>query len=149
MIMNRLSSKVTEPVFYALSFTWGFLYTFAGLITALLMLITGHRPRKWGWCWYFETGKKNWGGAERGFIFLKDRSPANERLMNHEFGHAIQNCIFGPLMLPLVTLPSTIRYWARRIQTKRGKSPRTAYDDIWFEGQATRIGTAKMKQLTK
>ena len=54
---------MTKKTFYFLSFTWGLLYTTAGLFIALIMLLTGHKPRKWGWSWYFETGKKPWGGT--------------------------------------------------------------------------------------
>jgi len=138
---------MTAGQFYFLSFTWGLLFTLSGLLTALPLLLTGHRPKKWGWCWYFEIGKNDWGGADRGIIFLRSKAPVEERLMNHEFGHALQNCVFGPFMLLFVSLPSTARYWSRRVSEKNGRHPKTGYDDIWFEGQATRIGTAKMEQL--
>lgn len=110
------------------------------------MLITGHRPRKWGYCWYFEIGKKNWGGCEWGPVFLKDKHEG-DHIKNHEFGHGIQNCFFGPFMIFLVSAPSSIRYWYRRIRTRRGLPLKTEYDDIWFEGQATRLGREKMKRL--
>ncbi|MGI6071621.1 MAG: hypothetical protein ACOX75_01215 [Lachnospiraceae bacterium] len=147
--MEKLSQRISKPVFYILSFTWGGLFTFTGALFALVLRLTGHKPAKWGWCWYFECGKKQWGGAERGIFFIKDRCGKNERLMNHEFGHALQNCIFGPFMVFLVALPSTCRYWVRRIMVRFGKQPKKPYDSIWFEEQATRIGTAKMKQLRK
>ena len=50
-------------------------------------------------------------------------------------------------MIFLVSAPSSIRYWQRRIKTRLRKPLKTAYDDIWFEGQATRLGREKMKQL--
>ena len=145
--MKRFISNLTSPVFYTLSFTWGFIFTLTGILTAIPLLLSGHKPKRWGWCWYFEVGKKDWGGADRGIVFLKSKVPASERLMNHEFGHALQNCVFGPFMLVLVSLPSTIRYWIRRISEKHGRMPKTGYDDIWFEGQATRLGSLKMQQL--
>ncbi len=42
---------------------------------------------------------------------------------------------------------SSIRYWKRRIQTKMGNPPEKDYDDNWFEGQATRAGTDKMRLI--
>lgn len=138
--------KISKPGFYALSLTWGGLLTAIGLFVSAVMLLTGHKPRKWGYCWYFEVGKKNWGGCEWGPVFLKDRFEG-EHIKNHEFGHGIQNCFFGPFMIFLISMPSSIRYWYRRIRTWRKKPLKTAYDDIWFEGQATRLGTEKIKRL--
>ena len=144
--MDKKLAKINRPAFYILSFTWGALLTSMGLIVSLAMLVTGHRPKKWGYSWYFEIGKKQWGGSEWGPVFLKDRFES-EHINNHEFGHGLQNCVFGPLMPFLISAPSSIRYWYRRIQTKRKKTLKTAYDDIWFEGQATRAGTEKMRLI--
>ena len=138
--------KLTKRSFYFLSLTWGLLYTAAGTLVALALILTGHKPKRWGWSWYFEVGKKPWGGAEWGPVFIKDRY-SGESLKNHEFGHAIQNCRYGPLMVPLVSLPSSLRYWFRRIQAKRGAVPKTDYDAAWFENQATRLGTEQINRL--
>ena len=138
--------KISRPWFYVLSFTWGSILTACGLLVSLVMIITGHRPRRWGYCWYFEIGKKNWGGCEWGPVFIKDRHEG-DHIKNHEFGHGIQNCFFGPFMLFLVSAPSSIRYWFRRIRMAGGKQPKRGYDDIWFEGQATRLGNEKMKRI--
>lgn len=44
-------------------------------------------------------------------------------------------------MLFVITIPSAIRYWYRELKYHRkGLVPPTMYDDIWFEGQATRWG---------
>ena len=138
--------KISKPAFYILSFTWGILYTLTGLLAALVLLLTGHKPHRWGWVWYFELGR-SWGGMEWGIIFIKDKT-SGDHLKDHEFGHAIQNCFFGPFMVILVSLPSTIRYWTRRLRAKRGKMSRTPYEAVWFEAQATRLGTQKRKEIT-
>lgn len=138
--------KISKPGFYLLSFTWGSVLTALGLLVSVLMLLTGHKPKRWGYSWYFEVGKKDWGGCEWGPVFIKDKSEG-DHLKNHEFGHGIQNCFFGPFMIFLVSMPSSIRYWSRRIRLKLKKPLKTAYDDIWFEGQATRLGTEKMKYI--
>ena len=127
-----------KSIFYVLSFTWGIVLTLIGLIVAGVLLCMGKKPKKWGWCYYFEIGD-GWGGLELGIIFLTSKKPSTHTKC-HEFGHAIQNCYFGPLMPFLVCIPSAIRYWYRRIRRSKGLKNKTAYDDIWFEGQATRLG---------
>lgn len=127
-------------LFYLLSFTWGLPMTMIGCLVALAMLALGKKPEKHGACWYFKIGR-NWGGLELGIFFLTDETPS-KRTLNHEHGHAIQNCWFGPLMPFLVSIPSAARYWYRELRYYyKGKTPPTAYDDIWFEGMATRIGS--------
>ena len=127
-----------------LSFTWGLPVSLVGCLYAAAMLMTGHKPKRFGPCVYFECGH-NWGGADCGWVFVvqKDASP---RLLHHEMGHCFQNCKFGLLMPFLVSIPSTCRYWYRRIYTAVTKKyPGTDYDDIWFEGQATRLGYEYMR----
>lgn len=128
--------------FYLLSFTWGLPMTLIGCIVAIILLATGHKPKKWGYCYYFEVGE-NWGGLELGPIFLTSRNPS-EYTRNHEHGHAFQNCKFGFLMPFVVSIPSAIRYWYRRFKEKSGAPCTTGYYDIWFERQASDLGTEFM-----
>ena len=130
--------------FYLLSFTWGILMNAAGLIASLAMLVTGHRPKRFGPCIYFEQGK-DWGGMSWGLFLIVNRDPG-ERLLAHELGHAMQNCRFGPLMPLLVGLPSSLRWWARKLWKRvTGREPKRPYDAAWFEGQATAVGSEYMK----
>ncbi len=131
--------RLNKTSFYLLSFTWGILLTLWGCFLSLVLLLLGKRPKRWGWAWYFQLGGRAWGGMECGPAFIRDTG-SGERINDHEYGHAIQNCIFGPFMIPLVSIPSSLRYWYRRIRQKRGKRLKTAYDAVWFEGQATRLG---------
>lgn len=128
---------MNKKVFYALSFTWGLPLTLCGLIVALFLLGTGHRPKRFGWAWCFEFGKP-WGGLNLGSIFLCQKG-ASDSLKCHEFGHAIQNCFFGPLIIPLV-IGSAARYHDMNRRQRHGK-PVPDYDAWWFEGQATKLGT--------
>ena len=138
-----MNPKIGKKAYYFLSCTWGIFATLAGGVMALALIITGHKPKRWGYAWYFEAGE-NWGGASLGPFFVKDRT-SGTRLMNHEFGHSIQNCYFGPLMPFLVSIPSSARYRYRDFREKVLKKPsRTPYDSVWFEGQATRLGTEFM-----
>ena len=132
---------MTKTAFYLLSFTWGLPTTLAGCIWAGIHLLRGHRPKKWGYCWYFEYGERYWGGMSLGIFFFKDKS-LGVHIKNHEHGHAVQNCYFGPLMPFVVAVPSFTRYWYREyLKRVRHRMPSTPYDSVWFEGQATRLGT--------
>ena len=144
MKIKPVTSKV---LFYLLNLTWGLPLNIGGFFVALGLLLTGHKPHRWGPCIYFEVGK-NWGGCEWGMVFVTDKT-SGERIRNHEMGHALQNCYFGPLMPFLICLPSTLRYWFRRIREELLKiPPKKSYDSIWFEGQATRLGYAYWDALS-
>lgn len=130
--------------FYILNLTWGLPLTLCGALVAFAMLITGHKPHRHGGCIYFAVGN-NWGGVELGLFFLTDQRQTM-RIRNHEFGHALQNCIWGPLMIFVVSIPSVCWYWYRELKYhRRGITPPNDYDDMWFEGQATRWGTSMIK----
>ena len=134
-----------RTLFYILSLTWGLPLTMIGLLVSAVLLISGHHAKRWGCCWYFEVGT-NWGGTEFGPVFLVDRD-ASDMLRDHELGHGIQNCIFGPLTILLVTLPSAIRYWYRRYRREiRHKPLKSGYYSIWFERQASDFGR-KIKRI--
>lgn len=103
-------------LFYLLSFTWGLPMTLIGLIVALVLLITGHKPKKYGYCLHFEVGDC-WGGLNLGIVFLTDKTPSTHT-KNHEHGHGLQNCYFGPLTPFIVVIPSAYRYWLRECDYK-------------------------------
>ena len=126
--------------YYALSFTWGIIMTLIGMLVAGVLCLAGKKPTKEGPCWCFVVGK-NWGGISLGPVMLM--SPANYkagRTVGHEFGHSLQNCIWGPLFPFVIAIPSAARYWVREFQQNKGTPPTTDYDAIWFEGQATKWG---------
>ena len=136
-----MNARLTKPIFYFLTFTWGLPFTVLGLAAALFLRARGYTPKKHGYCYYFELGER-WGGVNLGLFFIVDKQN-DERIRSHEHGHAVQNCYFGPFMPILVALPSLIRSRYRAyITEKKGVDARTLppYDSIWFEGQATRLG---------
>ena len=138
-------NKIT---YYILSFTWGILLNLAGCIAACILLLLGYKPKKWLYGYYFEIGR-SWGGLESGIFFFCQENPS-DTLRNHEFGHSIQNCYLGPLFIPIIFIPSAIRYWYRECLVRNGKknySDLPEYDSIWFEGQATSIGEKYFKTL--
>ena len=135
--MNLILKRIC---FYILSFTWGIIMSFIGLIL-LLVLLPMKRVHVFHGRLYGVIGK-NWGGIALGcFFFVDDRTSTNTKA--HEAGHGLQNAVLGPLFPFVVAIPSAIRYWYRELKYSRKHiTPPTAYDDIWFEGQATRLGKA-------
>ena len=125
--------KNNKVIFWLLSLTWGLPMTLVGAAAALILIMKNYVPTRWGPCWLFVVGE-GWGGINLGPVIIVSRT-AKIRIFCHEVGHALQNCLWGPLFPFIIAIPSAIRYWYRE-WTK----PTTNYDDIWFEGQATRWG---------
>lgn len=133
--------KLKKWMFYLLSFTWGITMTTIGCLASLILLIAGYKPKRNQYGWHFEVGENGWGGCELGCMCIVNMNPS-QYILAHEFGHAVQNCYFGPFMV-FISLASAIRYWYREYLVKVKKIPRTElplYNSIWFEGQATRLG---------
>jgi hypothetical protein len=128
---------MNKVLFNILSWTWGLPLTLIGGFVTVILMIFGYKPKRWGSCIFIEIGE-GWGGIEMGAFFVCSKT-AKIHTKIHELGHGCQNCIYGPLMIPLVTIPSAIRYWYRRFRVRLGFS-NTDYDSIWFEKQATRLG---------
>lgn len=126
-----------KKLYYLLSLTWGLPLTIVGGLFALALMGSGFTPRRYGGCVYFEVGE-GWGGLNLGLVFLCQVG-APDTLKTHEFGHSIQNCMWGVLMPFVVVLPSMTRYWLREIKAARGANL-PPYDAVWFEGQATKFG---------
>lgn len=134
-----------KALFYLISFTWGLPMTLAGIFAAAGLRLAGHKTKKWGWCRYFEIGE-GWGGCELGLFFVVNRRPS-DHIRNHEHGHALQNCLWGPLMPFIICIPSFLRYHYRRLVKKRHPERKLPnYDAIWFEGQATDWGTRLLER---
>lgn len=146
MISSLFNSKLNRFFYYLLNLTWGLPLTAAGFLVFLVLRISGRHFKRHGGMWYTNIGK-SWGGASIGLIFLTDEwdSP---HVKNHEYGHSLQNALFGPLTLLLVTIPSVIRYWWFTYREKTHK-PLPAYDSIWFEGTATKWGYATIESWQK
>ena len=134
-------------LYYLLMCTWGLPFTLLGLLMSLVYLLTFHKPHKYKNSYYFVSHFKGGWGFELGncFVVSKDihakyiHSEWN-MLYSHEYGHTVENCIYGPAML-LLALTSTIRYWYRELRYfRRGLEPKTWYDDYWYEFVATNIG---------
>ena len=132
--------------YYALSFTWGIIMTLIGMTVGGILTMLGHKATKHGPCWCYVVGT-GWGGVSLGpVIIMSEGNAKGTHTKNHEFGHSLQNCIWGPLFPFVIAIPSATRLKYREMQQKCGRPPKTEYDDIWFEGQATEWGN---KYITK
>ena len=129
---------LSKRTFYILSLTWGIGLTVIGFIASIFVSALGHKPVANQYGVVFVVGK-NWGGLSLGPIMFVSENPS-EYVLNHEFGHSIQNCYFGPFMI-LFSIMSVVRYWYRKavkIMCPDKKLP--PYDGMWLEGMATSIG---------
>ena len=108
-----------------------------GFATAHVLKWFGYKPKSWSGCSWFTVGK-NWGGINLGLVIITDDT-ADADILDHEFGHSIQNALFGIFFPFIVAIPSVIRYWKRNFDSSKGKNLEP-YDAIWFEGQATKLG---------
>lgn len=110
------------------------------IITAFIMIFLKKKPIKNGCSYIIEIGG-NWGGLELGCVaiigeYTKISPTYYEHIRRHEFGHSIQQLMFGPFMLFVVTIPSAIRYWYRILTP----GPHPDYDDAIFEYTASKWG---------
>ena len=60
----------------------------------------------------------------------------SENTLKHETGHSVQSLMFGPLFHIIVSLPSIIRFWVRRLFNKSYEW----YLSGWPESSAEKLG---------
>ncbi|MBQ4290119.1 MAG: hypothetical protein II719_02880 [Clostridia bacterium] len=134
-------------LFLLLSLSWGLPTTLLGAAAAGILFCAGHRPVRYGWVRAFFLPGIDW-GLELGLFFIAPES-GRLRICDHEFGHALQNCVLGPFNLGVVTVPSVLRFWYRRLRERSHKPLRTAYDAAWFEGTATASGELASSKIRR
>lgn len=122
-----------------LSHTWGIVMTLIGYGARLVFLCRGNKGIKRGFARVYRVGK-GWGGLNLGTTIIVGHDSYTTSTIAHELGHGIQNTMFGIFTPFIVHIPSAIRYHYRTHLLKKGIKLKTGYDDIWFEGQATKLG---------
>lgn len=113
--MNFLKATV----FWLLSLTWGCIMSVIGLVVAFFLLITGHKPKIFGWSLHFFVGR-SWGGVNLGPVIITNIGA--ETTQFHEHGHGLQNCLWGPLFPFVIALPSMYRYHLRNFNYESKKT---------------------------
>ena len=135
--------KINKTLFYLLNFTWGIIMNIIGAVGAMVAMALGAKPQKHAGNLMFRIGH-NWGGVSLG-IFSFVCHEAGQHTFDHEFGHSIQNALYGPAFPFVVAIPSAIRYWTFTINDVKGIPNEEEYDAAWFEGQATKWGKENAK----
>lgn len=144
--MNKSKKIILGILFWIISLTWGALLTIPGLLITGVLILCGCKAHRNGFSYIVEVGG-NWGGLEIGAVAIcgeySESAPAwFQHTRRHEFGHNLQQLVFGPLMLFIVSIPSACRYWYKRVKESKGVyfDP-DWYERAWFESEATRLGT--------
>lgn len=129
---------MTKKKYYLIQWTWGFIMNFIGLFPLLWAVINKWPITKYRNAIMIEA-PTSFGGVNFGSIFIIGKGC--QKSAPHEYGHGLQNLKWGPLMPFVISIPSAVRYWYRRLRyTNKGLPAPTNYDSIWFEGQATELG---------
>lgn len=116
--------KFNKTIYYILSWTWGIIMTLIGFSVYVVLRCTGHKAEKHVESRYFNIGN-SWGGVSFGPFFITD-SRNYTPTKDHEFGHSLQNCVWGPLFPFVICIPSAIRWWLFKFKTRRKRNIFTA-----------------------
>ena len=138
--------------YWLVQLTWGIIMNIAGIFATIFCLIFLKGKIHINAYGFITEVKNNWGGVSLGAFALCGRygqvnSPCYDpdwyyHTRCHEFGHSIQNMIFGPLFIFIVAIPSAIRYWLAMKDMLKSD-----YESVWFEKTATSWGTAWMNMM--
>ena len=128
-------------LYYILQFTWGI---FTNILGLLLFLICKFILRWKCYKFYkniviYPTKRKLNAGISLGIFIFADKDSS---LLEHEYGHSIQNLIFGPLFLLVIGIPSFVRslYFTFVINKLNLRPGVNGYYNIWFEADASALG---------
>ena len=126
-----------------LQHTKGWALSLIGLIVYGALRLFRQKPKDYeSICPYFEIGNSQ-SGASFGWFFVCGKN-CGDTTKYHEIGHSIQNAAVGGLKMLAYSIASVGRYWWRSIFESK-----TSYDDWFFEGQATQLGTAYVQNIEK
>lgn len=131
--------NINPKLYYTLCWTWGIIMTLIGACVAAVCSAMGYKAQKHAGAIYYEVGKKPWGGICLGQYFFCSPG-ATKHTKDHEFGHSLQNCIWGPLFPFVIAIPSFVRCQKFNSNIRKGIPNEEDYYAIWFEGQASEWG---------
>ena len=123
--------------------TWGFPQTLVGFIIYLAHRNEPHRT-------YHGCIVTRWKqSASLGvgmFLFLSERSyNGDPQVQVHEFGHAVQSVILGPLFLPVMGIPSFL--WCNlKCCEKLRREKGVSYYSLYTESTANYLGSLVAKE---
>ena len=114
-----------------LLFIWQLPQNLCGLfVIPFLFPIEGIRKNKNG-VMFWKVKKMDGAGLSLGqFVFIEDFYDLGT--MRHEYGHAVQSMLLGPLYLLVIGIPSLIHFWIW--DKNKSKKPYSAfYTEKWAE----------------
>lgn len=114
-------------LYYSLQWTWGIIMNIVGLLVFLILVTKPHD--------IYKNSIRTKINADFGFSIGMFIFVPNDNLSNHEYGHTIQNIIYGVFDLFIVCIPSLIWYWTCKI-----KNDFSNYYYKFPENQATKLG---------
>lgn len=145
-MITKIRKNGTKASYYVLQWTWGIIMNIIGGVVCLCAL-----AQKWEIKKYRNAiqivcpPQSGWGGVSLGMFVVTTKNSPNA--ISHEYGHSIQNAHWGILFPFVIAIPSAARLWYREFKYhKKGLTPPTKYDDIWFEGEATTLGKMAEKE---
>ena len=133
-----------KRVLYILvQWSWGLPATLVGLFATLYALLFRHGKAHRNHLGIITEFGGNWGGVSLGMFQLcgsysQDYPCFFNETKDHEYGHSLQNMIYGVFYIFVIGIPSFIRYNLYNAGKLKG-----GYYDIWFERQATKWGATK------
>ncbi len=142
-------------LYVLLQSTWGILQTLLGFI----LFVIHARRRHYFYHGACVTVWKNPSSVSLGlFVFITEepyfyeklkgeytKEELSSRLLVHEYGHAVQSLILGPLYLPVMGIPSTLWGFLPYCAKLRREKPRS-YFDFFTESWANGLGEFATKQ---
>ena len=132
-----------RKLYYILSYSWGIIMILVGLFVEAYFKICKIPFEKFGPCRVYRY-KDHWGGLSLGHTIIV-ATDASDHTLHHEFGHSIQNAMFGPFFV-FLALSSAIRYHYFNFKIrKNAHADLPPYDSFWVEGDATKLGNKYIK----
>ena len=123
--------------------TWGFPQTLLGAVLYLIYRKCPHELYHGAVVTHWPMGGSLGVGM---FLFLgKHTDPTvRPRVLVHEYGHAVQSLILGPLFLPIMGIPSFL--WCNLKSCKKARKKKgISYYSFYPESTANRLGEAVTK----
>lgn len=127
--------------YYTMQWTWGIIQNIAGLVLWIYYKIKMPNTRREN---YLGAAVTDWDGSgSMGlgmFIFFRHRDAENaEEVLLHEYGHTVQSALLGPLLIPVIGIPSVV--WANTPKlSKKRVDENISYYRFYPEFGANRTG---------
>ena len=143
-MLNMFKNKC---LYYLIQFTWGIEANLLGLVAFLFCKFV----LNWEVTKYYKNiivsprNKEMNSGLSLGIFLFVDKN-ASDSIKQHEYGHSIQNLIFGVLWIELIAIWSFIRFWYYELMVNKLKlNINYNYYSIWFERDASALGKRAIK----